>query len=166
MLTALVCAVAVSLGAGACVPQPAGPTGGGAPAAVPSGWRAEMLASINAQRAAAGVAPLRSCASLDRAAQAHSSDQAARQQMSHTGSNGSNAGQRMTAAGYTGWQAWAENVAVGYGSVPGVMAGWMGSPGHRANLLSASYVHVGTGLAHSAAGTPYWTQNFGRGGTC
>lgn len=165
---AVALALIASLGAGACVPQPAGPTDTGATTGpAPSAtWQSEMLASINARRAAAGVAPLRACASLDRAAAAHSADQAAHEHMSHTGSNGSNAGQRITAAGYLGWRAWAENVAVGYPSVASVMNGWMNSSGHRANLLSASYEHVGVGLAHSASGTPYWTQNFGRSGTC
>ena len=40
------------------------------------------------------------------------------------------------------------------------MAGWMDSPGHRANVLSANVTHIGVGLAHAADGTPYWTQVF------
>jgi uncharacterized protein YkwD len=86
--------------------------------------------------------------------------------MSHTGSNGSSLTDRMAAIGYTGWTALGENVAAGYGSVDSVMTGWMGSTGHRANIVSANFTHVGFGRADSSRGTPYWTQNFGRSGTC
>ena len=86
--------------------------------------------------------------------------------MTHTGSDGSGLGLRADRAGYLGWTALGENVAMGYPSVDAVMAGWMGSSGHRANLLSTSYVHVGFGLANATNGSPYWTQDFGRSGTC
>ena len=59
-----------------------------------------------------------------------------------------------------------ENVAAGYPSVVAVMGGWMGSSGHRANLLSTSYEHVGVGRAASGSGALYWTQVFGRRGSC
>ena len=86
--------------------------------------------------------------------------------MSHTGSNGSSFDQRIEAAGYLHWNALAENVAAGYTTVNAVMSGWMASPGHRANLVSSSYVHVGVGRATASNGVQYWTQDFGRGGTC
>lgn len=126
----------------------------------------EMLTRINAERSAVGAAPLQLCGTLIRSAQAHSQDQAATNNMSHTGSNGSSMTQRDEAAGYRGWNALAENVAAGYGSVSAVMDGWMRSSGHRTNLLSTSYVHVGLGRAASAGGQLYWTQDFGRGGSC
>lgn len=125
-----------------------------------------MLARLNAERAAVGAAPLRSCGTLDAAADAHSADQAAHNHMSHTGSDGSNPGVRIVRAGYVGFSGWGENVAAGQPSVASVMAAWMGSSGHRANILNGYYGDVGMGLAHSAGGTPYWTQVFGSGGTC
>lgn len=42
----------------------------------------------------------------------------------------------------------AENVAWGYRSGPAAVRGWMGSPGHRANLLGP-HTHVGFGVAGS-----------------
>lgn len=162
-----------------CAPVgPAGvPVGGVAPitaptTAPPSGgtsaesWVTSMLVRVNAERANAGVAALQLCGNLGTAAQRHSEDQAARSVMSHTGSNGSTMAQRVQAAGYIGWNALAENVAAGQPSVDSVVSAWVGSAGHRANLLSATYVHVGFGRATSGSGTPYWTQNFGRGGSC
>ena len=157
-----------------CVPPPDGsspaPTTGApttAPAATTTpAWVDEMLTRINAERSSVGAAPVRLCATLMTAAQRHSEDQAANSRMSHTGSNGSTMSQRVQAAGYLGWTSLGENVAAGYPSVTSVMGGWMGSTGHRANLLSASFQHVGVGRAASGSGTLYWTQNFGRSGSC
>ena len=148
---------------------PAAPAPAPAPAAAPApnaAWVDEMLASINGHRAAVGAAPLRLCATLTTVAQRHSEDQATTSRMSHTGSNGSTMAQRANAAGYLGWNALAENVAAGYPSVASVMNGWMGSPGHRTNLLSGTYEHVGIGWSGSGNGTLYWTQVFGRRGSC
>lgn len=129
-------------------------------------WATEMLGRINAERSAAGAAPLSLCSTLMTAAQRHSEDQAAHSTMSHVGSNGSTMSQRVQSAGYLGWSSLGENVAAGYPSVTSVMGGWMGSTGHRANLLSTSFQHVGVGRAASGSGTLYWTQNFGRSGSC
>jgi uncharacterized protein YkwD len=130
------------------------------------GWQSAMLDQVNAHRAAAGAAPLSWCPTVAVAAQGHSADQAAHQVVSHTGSDGSTSSVRFTRAGYLGWTRTGENVAGGYGSVDAVMAGWMGSSGHRTNILDARFTHFGAGLADSSAGTPYWTQGFGTGGSC
>jgi uncharacterized protein YkwD len=53
-----------------------------------------------------------------------------------------------------------ENVARGYSSVAGVTAGWMGSAGHKANILNANYKSIFVGVAQSANGTYYWVENF------
>lgn len=144
--------------AGGCSAAPAGP---GLEA-----WQSDMLALVNAQRAEAGAPPLQWCATVAAAAQGHSADQAAHSTMSHTGSDGSTPWVRLNRAGYTGWSRAAENVAYGYPSVPAVMDGWMKSPGHRTNILDARLTHFGAGLVDSAGGVPYWTQDFGTGGSC
>lgn len=72
---------------------------------------------------------------LVRAAGAHARDMAQNDFFSHTGSNGSGIGDRARAAGY-GFCFIAENIAKGQGSLDEVMAGWMGSTGHRRNILS------------------------------
>jgi uncharacterized protein YkwD len=105
----------------------------------------------------AGLAPLTAHSAVEQAALIHSIDQARMNQMSHTGSDGSNGGTRLTRAGYT-WSTWGENVAAGYGSASSVVAGWMGSSGHRANIVNPSFVHVGVAVAYAADGTPYWTM--------
>ena len=50
-----------------------------------------------------------------------------------------------------------ENIAMGYSSPQAVVNGWMNSSGHRANILSSSYTHIGVGYV---AGGNYWTQMF------
>ena len=50
-----------------------------------------------------------------------------------------------------------ENIAKGYSTPQAVVNGWMNSSGHRANILNASYTHIGVGYV---AGGNYWTQMF------
>ena len=49
-----------------------------------------------------------------------------------------------------------ENIAYNYSSPESVMAAWLSSPGHRANIEKANYRTIGVGV-----GGTYWTQNFG-----
>jgi uncharacterized protein YkwD len=118
---------------------------------------ADVIARTNAERSAAGLAPVVAHPQLMAAALAHSQDQAASQRMTHTGSDGSNAGDRIERAGYR-WRTWAENVAMGYGSAGAVMDGWMGSAGHRANILNGNFVHIGVAVVSGSDGRPYWTM--------
>ncbi|MGW7817597.1 CAP domain-containing protein [Streptomyces puniciscabiei] len=127
------------------------------PTATASGAVARVVQLVNAERAKVGCHPLTVNPELTKAAQAHSADMAAHQNMSHTGSDGSSPGDRITRAGYS-WSAYGENVAYGYATPEQVMNGWMNSPGHRANILNCSYKEIGVGLAQPGS---YWTQDFG-----
>ncbi len=69
------------------------------------------------------------------------------------------AGERITACGYVG--GWGENVAVGYATPGAVLAAWLQSPGHRANIENGSYVVTGAGVSVSAGGMTLWAQDFG-----
>lgn len=56
-----------------------------------------------------------------------------------------------------------ENVAAGYPSGKAVVnQGWMNSPGHRANILTARYTRSEVVARRSADGTWYAVQLFGR----
>jgi uncharacterized protein YkwD len=145
---------------GQCAPQQCAPAPAPATAA-PSAALQQVVDLTNQERAANGLPALSVDGRLSAAAQVQSNDQAARDQMSHDGSDGSNAGDRVSAQGYS-WSAWAENVAMGYPDAPSVMSGWMGSDGHRRNVLSVNVTQIGVGLAYAADGTPYWTQVFAR----
>ncbi|MQY38689.1 hypothetical protein SRB17_67020 [Streptomyces sp. RB17] len=138
-------------------PAPSAPTPTPTPAATASSATARVVQLVNAERAKVGCHPLTVNAELTKAAQAHSADMAAHQNMSHTGSDGSSPGDRITRAGYS-WSAYGENVAYGYATPEQVMNGWMNSPGHRANILNCSYKEIGVGLAQPGS---YWTQDFG-----
>lgn len=54
-----------------------------------------------------------------------------------------------------------ENIAAGYKTPEEVMEAWMNSKGHRENILSPDYTHIGVGYAEGGGeyGT-YWTQQF------
>jgi uncharacterized protein YkwD len=114
-----------------------------------------MFAAINDVRAAAGLKLLVWNGLVTLAAQQHSDDMAARGTMSHTGSDGTNAGDRLERVGFVS-SGWAENIAAGYTDSVAVVRGWMASSGHRANLLG-NFTYVGVGIATSAQGTMYWT---------
>ncbi len=67
---------------------------------------------------------------------------------------------RLSAVGYS-YRAAGENVAEGYPSAASVVAGWMTSPGHRANIVSRNYFEMGGGVATGKNGRRFWTQVFG-----
>lgn len=50
-----------------------------------------------------------------------------------------------------------ENIAKGQTSPEAVVKAWMNSPGHRANILSKNFTHMGVGYVASGS---YWTQMF------
>lgn len=53
-----------------------------------------------------------------------------------------------------------ENIAMGQADVDSVVATWMNSDGHRANILNPKYTKAGfTGYA-SPSGSPFWCQQF------
>jgi uncharacterized protein YkwD len=128
------------------------PTSGGVCATA----RADILRLVNQARADNHVAtPLRADSRLDAAAQVHSNYMASTQSLTHD-----HWLDEIRAAGYPGgWLG--QNAAVGYGSSDSVMQGWMGSSGHRANILSGTYRDLGVGCAKDGNGTLWWTQDFG-----
>ncbi|MEZ0165421.1 CAP domain-containing protein [Kineococcus sp. LSe6-4] len=136
-------------------PASADPTGGADPGVDPAALH--VLERTNAARAAAGCGPLVLDPALAAAAQQHTVEMAATGTMSHTGADGSSPRTRLAAVGSFPVRT-AENVAVGY-DADGVVAAWLASPGHRANVLDCRLAAVGVAQAPGAVGT-YWTQVF------
>lgn len=128
-------------------------------AAAPATTVAQVVALVNQERATAGCGPLTEDAQLEKAAQAHSDDMAARNFFEHTNPDGADPGQRITAAGYR-WSTYGENIAQGQQTPEAVMESWMNSPGHRANILNCAFKNIGVGV-HKGSGGPWWTQDFG-----
>ena len=126
---------------------------------------ARVLELTNAERTRAGLAPLSLSPQLSQAAQRYSEVLATDTCFAHTCGPVPDMTQRDAQAGYTGWTAVGENIAAGYPSPEEVVAGWMASPGHRANILNPDYRELGVGLAAGGKYGAYWTQEFGaRGG--
>ncbi|WP_019891106.1 sigma-70 family RNA polymerase sigma factor [Streptomyces purpureus] len=114
---------------------------------------------VNAERAKAGCGPVGTNSKLATAAQRHSEDMAARDYFDHTSPDGTDPGDRITAAGYR-WSTYGENIARGQRGPAQVMDSWMNSSGHRANILNCSFKEMGVGI-HEGSGGPWWTQAFG-----
>jgi uncharacterized protein YkwD len=121
----------------------------------------EVVALTNTERTKRGCAPLTLDVKLRKAARNHSAEMANARKLTHTGTNGSDPGARMTLAGYNPSGGWAENVAAGYPTPDAVMTGWMNSEGHRANILNCSMKSIGVGAARATNGQLYWTQDLG-----
>lgn len=106
--------------------------------------------------------PLSLAPALTRAAEAHAHDMAAHDFFSHIGSHGSTPAERITRAGYR-WSRVGENIASGVGTPRQVVADWLASPPHCANIMNAQFRQMGVAFAvndRSADGI-YWTEDFG-----
>jgi uncharacterized protein YkwD len=56
-----------------------------------------------------------------------------------------------------------ENIAVGQKDEAAVMRAWLSSPGHRRNIKSGSYTHIGVGAAMPVdSDRIYWCAVFGK----
>jgi uncharacterized protein YkwD len=115
--------------------------------------RAATLCLINMQRAAAGVGQLTEQPDLDAAAASHTQDMIAHDYFDHVGPTGVGLLDRVIGAGYAALGAvlgLGENIAAASAPLDtpnATVAQWMGSPGHRANLLDPSYTDTGLGAA-------------------
>jgi uncharacterized protein YkwD len=130
-----------------------------------------VLELVNEARAAgyrcgrrrfAATKPLTLSAPLTRAAAAHAADMAANGFMGHQGSDGSNAGERVTRAGYR-WRSFGENVAAGQKDAETVVQSWLESPEHCANIMSPLFAEMGVAFAPSPHSKLriLWAQVFG-----
>jgi uncharacterized protein YkwD len=97
------------------------------------------------------------------AALGHSNDMQQRNFFSHTGSDGSNPGARLTSAGYN-WRTYGENIAAGQATIQSVVSGWMNSPGHCANIMKASFREIAVACVKGTNANTYrtyWTMVLG-----
>ncbi|MCO1659147.1 CAP domain-containing protein [Pseudonocardia humida] len=134
-------------------PPPPAPAPGGGPLA-------EVVAATNVERARHGLPALTVDARLGAAAQDHSDDMVRRAFFSHDNPDGAQVWDRALARGYR-YRKVAENIAAGQRSAADVVAGWMDSPGHRANILDRELTQIGVGHALGGGYGTTWTQVFG-----
>ena len=114
----------------------------------------EFVSLVNSHRATVGCAPLEWDGRVAAVAEAHSKDMVARDFFSHTNPDGDSPWDRLSDAGIS-FSLAAENIAWGYTSAEAVLSGWLGSPGHRANIENCALTHHGVGLADW-----HWTHLF------
>jgi hypothetical protein len=144
----------------AAPPAPPEPNPGDPPLAAgesecPAGWVAEVLRLANEERHDYGLAPLSNHVNLAKAARRRAIDMAASGSLTHTGWT-----TIIRLFGYLGGLL-GENIAYGYGSPAAVMSGWMGSSGHRANILRSGYRDSGVGCVLDSRRRPWWAHDFG-----
>jgi uncharacterized protein YkwD len=107
-----------------------------------------LLQGTNSQRTGSGEAGLSINSLLSAAAQAKANDMANRDYWSHTTPDGAAPWSFIAQAGYS-YQAAGENLAYGFNTSSEVIAGWMNSAEHRANILNNNYAEVGFGVANA-----------------
>jgi uncharacterized protein YkwD len=123
------------------------------PAPVDDAYEARVVQLVNAQRVAAGLPRLAVSPCADRFAEDWSATMARTGAFVHRPSLGTLLSAcRASRVG--------ENIASGTVSADHMVAMWMRSPGHRANILSSHFTHLGVAAATTATGRTYGTQNF------
>ena len=114
----------------------------------------EVLALVNEQRAAAGVAALVLDTKLSEVATAKAQDMYDNNYFSHTSPTYGSPFDMLKTFGVS-YRTAGENIAYGQRSAQQVMTDWMNSSGHRANILNASYTKLGVGYVNGK-----WVQLF------
>jgi uncharacterized protein YkwD len=99
---------------------------------------------------------------LRAAARLHARDMSEHDFFSHVSLDGRTVSRRVQSAGFGGCRI-GENIAQGQQTPEAVVAGWMQSDGHCANILLPKYNALGIGHYDNPSATKhhYWVQNFG-----
>ena len=93
------------------------------------------------------------------AARLHALDMDANDFFAHVTPAGLTIGDRVTAAGYS-YSVAAENLADGPLTPDAVMAGWLASDGHCANIMAADVVDLGAAFLEGGTHGTLWVQKF------
>ena len=97
---------------------------------------------------------------LNDAATDHARDMARNDFFEHRGSDGSQPRDRVLRAGYKS-RLTGENIALGPESAEEVVAGWLNSPGHCANIMEPRFQDIGFAVTSGKRrGQIYWVQTF------
>ena len=121
-----------------------------------SSYVKEVIRLTNVERAKYGLSALSENWELSRVAAYKSKDMHDKKYFSHTSPTYGSPFDMMRSFNIS-YRSAGENIAMGYPTPAQVVNGWMNSPGHRANILNASFTQIGVG--YYASGN-YWTQMF------
>lgn len=125
-------------------PLPGGDLVTNPPDDTPNGSNVSFSLLLNDARAENGVVALSYSGELSSAASLHAQEMETYGYLSHTSLDGRSSGDRALEAGYD-YSYISENIARGFQTEEGVMEGWMGSPGHRDNMLDPRAEDFGLG---------------------
>lgn len=120
---------------------------------------AEVIKLVNVERSKRGLQALKADWEISRIARYKSQDMINKKYFSHTSPTYGSPFKMLETFGIR-FSSAGENIAYGQKTPAAVMNSWMNSSGHRANILSPSYTHIGVGLAKTSSGVCYWTQMF------
>lgn len=129
-----------------------------------SALKSDVIANINAARAAEGLSTLTADPALGAIARSHSADMLAHDYFEHTSLSGCTAVCRYQNAGYSYWSMgeniyWMEGFSLTESAAARqVVDAWQNSPGHRENDLG-KFTRVGVGVAQSGSKV-YVTADF------
>jgi hypothetical protein len=108
--------------------------------------RAGVIWWTNVQREKEGLPPLKENAKLNLSAELKIQDMFAKQYFSHYSPSGEGVSDLVESVGYE-FIAIGENLALGnFQNDQALIQGWMDSPGHRENILSARYQEIGVAV--------------------
>jgi uncharacterized protein YkwD len=138
--------------------------GGQAPGPVNSAYEQQVVELVNVERTSRGLPPLKHVDLLDQAARYHASDMKQDGYFAHDTYDWVNSALSFTCSMaeritdyYPNWSWIGENIAKGNTTPQSVMATWMGSSGHRTNILHTEFREFGVGYYTGN----YWVQDFG-----
>lgn len=148
--------------------------------AVNEAFEQRVVELTNDHRASVGLPPLKRVALLDETARYHAYDMQVEDYFDHNTFDldrvegntyyyiGRCSSSQRIARHYKGWTAVGENIAQGQNTPEEVVADWLSSPGHRANIEGKDFREIGVGLSvgetRGCGGTfttTWWVQNFG-----
>ncbi|MFP7296185.1 CAP domain-containing protein [Neobacillus niacini] len=121
-----------------------------------SAYVQQVIDLTNAQRSKNGLPALKHDTKLSGVAQKKSQDMAQNNYFSHTSPTYGSPFDMMRDFGVT-YKSAGENIAQGQRTPQEVVNAWMNSEGHRKNILSSNFTHIGVGYEKSGN---HWTQMF------
>ncbi|MDQ0214409.1 putative YkwD family protein [Oikeobacillus pervagus] len=119
-------------------------------------YEQQVVDLTNKERAKYGLKALKVDSTLSKVAREKSKDMATNHYFSHNSPTYGSPFEMMKKFGIS-YKSAGENIAQGQRTPQEVVTAWMNSEGHRANILSKNFTHIGVGYVENGN---YWTQQF------
>jgi len=119
----------------------------------------DVVQLVNQERAKYGLPGLKPDWQVARVARHKSQEMRDKGYFSHTSPTFGSPFEMLKAYNIS-YRAAGENIAMGQSTPQEVVRAWMNSEGHRKNILSKNFTHIGVGYVEGGSGRHYWTQMF------